>query len=46
MGPDQTTLDDARRVIRDYDVADRLPKSVVDYLMNAGPECETPVSHS
>ena len=42
MGPDQTTLDDARRVIRDYDVADRLPKSVVDYLMNAGPECETP----
>lgn len=42
MGPDATTLDDARRVIRDYDVADRLPKNVVDYLMNAGPECETP----
>ncbi|MDR1536059.1 MAG: DUF4147 domain-containing protein [Planctomycetota bacterium] len=42
MGPDPTTLDDARRVIRDYGVADRLPKTVVDYLMNAGPEGETP----
>ena len=30
MGPDQTTLEEARQVIRDYDVADRLPKSVVD----------------
>ncbi len=42
MGPDMTTLDDARRVIRDYGVADRLPKNVVDYLMNVGPEGETP----
>ena len=42
MGPDQTTLEDARNVIRNYDVADRLPKKVVDYLMNAGPEGETP----
>lgn len=42
MGPDATTLDDARKVIRDYNVESRLPKSVVDYLMNAGPECETP----
>ena len=42
MGPDQTTLEEARQVIRDYDVADRLPKSVVDYIMNAGPEGETP----
>ncbi|MCC2254389.1 DUF4147 domain-containing protein [Ruminococcus sp. CLA-AA-H200] len=42
MGPDKTTLEDARRVIRDYDVADRLPKNVVDYLMNVGPEGETP----
>ncbi len=42
MGPDKTTLEDARRVIRDYDVADKLPKSVVDYLMNVGPEGETP----
>lgn len=42
MGPDQTTLELARQVIRDYGVEDRLPKSVVDYLMNVGPEGETP----
>jgi len=42
MGPDTTTLEDARRVIRDYNVADRLPKNVVDYLMNVSPEGETP----
>ena len=42
MGPDKTTLEDARRVIRDYNVADRLPRNVVDYLMNVGPEGETP----
>lgn len=42
MGPDKTTLEDARRVIKDYNVADRLPASVVNYLMNVGPEGETP----
>lgn len=42
MGPDQTTLEDARRVIRDYGLEDRLPRSVVDFLMAAGPERETP----
>lgn len=42
MGPDQTTLIEARRVIRDYDVADKLPPRVVNYLMNCGPEGETP----
>lgn len=42
MGPDQTTLEMARDVIRNYDVANKLPKNVVDYIMNAGPECETP----
>lgn len=42
IGPDQTTLDDARATIINRDVSDRLPHSVVDYLMNAGPECETP----
>ncbi|MDR1194729.1 MAG: DUF4147 domain-containing protein, partial [Peptococcaceae bacterium] len=42
FGPDQTTLDDARRVIRDYDVADKLPANVVDYLTRVGPEGETP----
>lgn len=42
IGPDKTTLEDARRVIRDYNVADRLPRAVVDYLMTAGPDKETP----
>lgn len=42
IGPDKTTLEDARRVIRNYNVADRLPKRVVDFLMNAGPARETP----
>lgn len=44
MGPDITTLQDARRVIKDYELEERLPRSVVKYLMNAGPECETPKS--
>jgi glycerate-2-kinase len=44
IGPDATTLDDARATIVNFDVADRLPKSVVDFLMNAGPEFETPKS--
>lgn len=46
MGPDQTTLEEARRVIRDYNVADRLPSRVVDYIMNCGPEGETPKAFS
>jgi len=42
IGPDKTTLDDARRVIADYDLADRLPPNVVRYLMEAGDDRETP----
>lgn len=42
IGPDPTTLDDARATIINRNVADRLPNSVVDYLMNAGPDKETP----
>ena len=42
IGPDMTTLDDARAVIQKYNVADRLPPSVVSYLQNAGPDKETP----
>lgn len=44
IGPDSTTLEEARRVIRDYDLAERLPKNVVEYLMTVGPEGETPKS--
>ncbi len=42
IGADPTTLEEARRVIRDYDLGERLPASVVEYLMKAGPEGETP----
>ena len=42
IGPDQTTLDDARRVIEDYHLADRLPRSIVEYLRTVGAEGETP----
>jgi glycerate-2-kinase len=44
IGPDKTTLADARRVIRDYALENRLPASVVNYLMNVGNEGETPKS--
>ncbi len=42
IGPDKTTLDDARRVIADYDLKDKLPERVVEYIMTAGPDKETP----
>jgi glycerate 2-kinase len=42
IGPDKTTLAEARRVIADYDLADRLPSNIVRYLMEAGEDCETP----
>ena len=42
IGPDMTTLDDARNTIVNRNIEHRLPRPVVDYLMNAGPEAETP----
>jgi glycerate-2-kinase len=42
IGPDATTLDDARATITNFDLADKLPKSIVDYLSHVGPEGETP----
>ena len=44
IGPDFTTLEEARRVIKDYDLAHRLPRSVVDYLMHCSEQGETPKS--
>ena len=41
IGADQTTLQDARRVIKEYNLSRSLPRSVVDYIMNCGPEGET-----
>lgn len=46
IGPDLTTLEDARRVIRDYDLANRLPLSVINYLNRCGSKGETPKSFS
>jgi glycerate-2-kinase len=42
IGPDATTLDDARATIVNRGLTDRMPKRVVDYLNAAGPEAETP----
>ena len=42
IGPDMTTLDDARNTIVNRNVKHLLPARVVDHLMNAGPEAETP----
>jgi glycerate-2-kinase len=42
IGPDYTTLAEARRVIRAYDLEDRLPRRVVEYLHGCGEEGETP----
>lgn len=42
MGPDFTTIADALAVIRNYDLADRLPPRVIEYLTHCGPGDETP----
>ena len=42
IGPDPTTLDDARRIMQTYGLRDRLPSTVVTFLDDAGPEHETP----
>ncbi|MFC6377350.1 glycerate kinase type-2 family protein [Tatumella terrea] len=44
IGPDTTTLDDARATITNFNLSGRLSKNIVDYLMEAGPEKETPKS--
>lgn len=44
MGPDETTFEDARRIIHQSGTEDRLPKRVVDYIMKATPDLETPKS--
>ncbi|MFK0002716.1 glycerate kinase [Paenarthrobacter sp. NPDC090522] len=42
IGPDRTTLSDARKVIVDYNLQDVLPPSITNYLNAAGPDQETP----
>lgn len=46
IGPDQTTINDARRVIHNYNLTNRLPKNVVNYIMNCDSEAETPKAFS
>lgn len=42
IGPDATTLEDARATIVNFNLADKLPSSIVNYLNTVGPEGETP----
>lgn len=44
IGPDATTLEDARSTIANFNLADKLPSSIVNFLACAGPEEETPKS--
>ncbi len=44
IGPDRTTLDDARRTISEFNLESRLPASIVAYLAAAGDDAETPKS--
>ncbi len=40
--PDTSTFEDARRTLRRYDLWDKVPASVREYLAAGGPERETP----
>ena len=42
MAPDYTTLQDARRVIANYELKDRLPKNVIHFFETATEADETP----
>lgn len=42
VGSDPVTFDDIRGIIQEHDLAGKLPPNVVEYLMNAGPDQETP----
>lgn len=42
MGPDITTLEDAKAAIKNYNVEDKLPNSVIDFFKNCTEEDETP----
>jgi len=42
VAPDGTTLQDARNVIDQYRLTDRMPRAILDFLRNATPQNETP----
>lgn len=46
VAPDGTTLEDARGVIKKYDLQSRIPRSILEYLQGNEPRKETPKSFS
>ena len=42
VGPDLSTFQQARRIIRENGLEGRLPQSIFDYIMNGTPQQETP----
>ncbi len=42
VAPDATTLQDAREVLERYHLSARIPRSILEFLRNAGPAQETP----
>ena len=42
IGPDYSTFDDAKRIIREHGLVGKLPKSVEDYIFNGTEAQETP----
>ena len=40
--PDTSTFEDAIRVLKKYDLVGKIPKSALEYLLNATPEMENP----
>lgn len=42
VGYDTVTFDDVRGILDKYSLHEKLPKNVTEYIMNAGPEQDTP----
>lgn len=42
VGYDEVTFDDIKKILTEHSLLNRLPKNVTDYILNAGPEQETP----
>lgn len=40
--PDSSTFEDARNTLTKFNIWDKMPKPIANYLKNAGPELETP----
>ena len=42
VGYDLVTFEDIIRILKEHDLMDKMPRNVVDYILNAKPEQETP----